>query len=91
MHCWHTGFAGASSQDYDSGAYDMCSCTGPPVSLYKLLEAQNPDMLQMYMLAVESHNCIDVLQTADAVSSSFTLESKLLLVTGWLLKYTLAV
>lgn len=70
VHWCHTGFAGASSQDYDSGTHDMSSCIGPPVSLYKLLEGQKPDMLHMYMLAVESRNCIDILQTADAVSSS---------------------
>jgi len=46
----------------------MCSCIGPPVSLCKLLEGQNPDMLQMYMLAVESRACVDILQAADAVS-----------------------
>ena len=70
--CMYTGFAGTSSQDYDSGAHDMCSCSGPPVSLYKLLEGQNSDMLHMYMLAVESRNCVDILQAADAVSASFT-------------------
>ena len=68
MYCFCTGFAGASSQDYDSGAHDMCGCIGPPVSLYKLLEAQKPDVLHMYMLEVESRNCTDILQTADAVS-----------------------
>jgi len=46
----------------------MCSCIGPPVSLYKLLEGKNPDVLQMYMLAVESRNCVDILQAADDVS-----------------------
>jgi len=46
----------------------MCSCISPPVSLYRLLEEQNPDMLHMYMLAMESRNCIDILQAADAVS-----------------------
>ena len=70
MYC--VGFAGASSQDYDSGTHDMCSCIGQPVSLYKLLEGQKPDMLHMYMLALESHNCVDILQTADTVSSSST-------------------
>jgi len=46
----------------------MCSHIGPPISLYKLLEEQYPDMLQMYMFAVESRNCKDILPIADAVS-----------------------
>jgi len=50
----------------------MSSCIGPPVSLYKLLEGQKPDMLHTYMLAVESRNCVDVLQPADAVSCLIT-------------------
>lgn len=49
----------------------MSICSGPPVSLYKLLQAQNPDIVQEYMLAVESRNCTDILQAADAVSTSF--------------------
>jgi len=67
-----TGVAGAGSKDCDSDARDMGNCIGPPISLYQLLEEQHPDMLQMYMLAVESHKCKDILQAADAVSCCFT-------------------
>ena len=62
------GIAVARRKDYDSGTHEMCSHIGPPISLYKLLEEQYPDMLQMYMFAVESRNCKDILPTADAVS-----------------------
>ena len=62
------GIAVARRKDYDSGTHEMCSHIGPPISLYKLLEEQYPDMLQMYMFAVESRNCKDILPIADAVS-----------------------
>jgi predicted nucleic acid-binding Zn-ribbon protein len=60
------GLAGAAgSQDYDSGAHDMCGCLGPPVTLFKLLERQEPELLQNYLEAVDCHRTVDVLHAAN--------------------------
>ena len=73
VFCLWTGVAVSGSQDYDIGAHDMCrTCIAPPISLYRLLEEQHPDMLQMHVLAVKSRNCKDILQAANAVSSYLT-------------------